>query len=183
MLANDFLKGTHVALVPLGNEDLPVLTKWHQDVDFLRALDAVPAFPRSERQIADWLEQSNRSNTTYTFGIRANETNELVGYVELDGIMWSNRVSGVSIAIAHNQNRRKGYGAEALNLVLRFAFHELNLHRVQLTVFGYNTSAIALYEKVGFQKEGAYREFIDRDGKNMICIFTVCCDTSGLTFM
>jgi RimJ/RimL family protein N-acetyltransferase len=42
---------------------------------------------------------------------------------------------------------------------------ELNLHRVQLTVFSYNERAIALYEKLGFQREGVYREFIQRDGR------------------
>ena len=44
-------------------------------------------------------------------------------------------------------------------------FDELNLHRVQLTVFDYNKRAIALYEKLGFQHEGTFREFLHRDGR------------------
>ena len=56
------------------------------------------------------------------------------------------------------------YGAEALGLALQFAFQELNLHRVQLTVFSYNQRAIALYEKLGFQREGIFREHLERDG-------------------
>ena len=40
----------------------------------------------------------------------------------------------------------------------------MNLHRVQLTVFAYNERALALYERLGFQREGVYREFIQRDG-------------------
>ena len=52
-----------------------------------------------------------------------------------------------------------------MELALAFGFHELNLHRIQLTVFEYNKNAIKLYEKLGFQKEGAYREFIKRDGQ------------------
>ena len=48
---------------------------------------------------------------------------------------------------------------------MRFAFDELNLHRVQLTVFSYNERAIALYEKLGFQREGVYREHLQRDGR------------------
>jgi RimJ/RimL family protein N-acetyltransferase len=49
---------------------------------------------------------------------------------------------------------------------LRFAFHELNLHRVCLTVFSYNAPAIALYERLGFVREGVYREHIERDGQH-----------------
>ena len=41
----------------------------------------------------------------------------------------------------------------------------LNLHRVFLTVFSYNTAAIAMYEKLGFTREGAYREHLQRDGQ------------------
>jgi RimJ/RimL family protein N-acetyltransferase len=54
----------------------------------------------------------------------------------------------------------KGYGYEAMQLVLRFAFDELNLHRVQLTVFSYNERVIVLYEKLGFQHKGKYREYL-----------------------
>ncbi len=52
-----------------------------------------------------------------------------------------------------------------MRLLLTFAFDELNLHRVQLTVFSYNRPAIALYEKLGFQREGTFREFLQRDGR------------------
>jgi RimJ/RimL family protein N-acetyltransferase len=50
-------------------------------------------------------------------------------------------------------------------LVLRFAFHEINLHRLQLTVFAYNERAIASYERLGFVREGVFREFINHDGR------------------
>jgi RimJ/RimL family protein N-acetyltransferase len=63
------------------------------------------------------------------------------------------------------QNWGKGYGTEAMRLALNFAFNELNLHRVQLSVFDYNERAIALYEKMGFVREGVYREYLQRDGK------------------
>ncbi|MEL7657044.1 MAG: GNAT family protein, partial [Bacillota bacterium] len=53
---------------------------------------------------------------------------------------------------------------EALRLLLRYAFDELNLYRVQLTVFSYNPGAIRLYEKLGFVREGVFREAVHRDG-------------------
>jgi RimJ/RimL family protein N-acetyltransferase len=51
-----------------------------------------------------------------------------------------------------------------MGLVARYAFDELNLHRLQLTVIDYNPRAIAMYERLGFVREGNYREFGERDG-------------------
>jgi RimJ/RimL family protein N-acetyltransferase len=59
----------------------------------------------------------------------------------------------------------QGYGFEASQLALEFAFHELNLHRVQVTVFSYNKRSQALFEKLGFRQEGVFREFLERDGQ------------------
>jgi RimJ/RimL family protein N-acetyltransferase len=53
-----------------------------------------------------------------------------------------------------------------MTLALDFAFKELNLHRIQLTVYSYNTRAIRMYEKLGFQLEGNYREYLLRDGQH-----------------
>jgi RimJ/RimL family protein N-acetyltransferase len=74
-------------------------------------------------------------------------------------------VAWLGIGIGDREQWGKGYGREAMELVLRYGFHELNLHRIQLTVFEYNERAIALYEKLGFRREGVYREFMQRDGK------------------
>ena len=56
-------------------------------------------------------------------------------------------------------------GREAMQLALAFAFNELNLYRVCLTVFSYNDQAITLYERLGFVREGAYRQHLERDGR------------------
>lgn len=79
--------------------------------------------------------------------------------------MWTHQVGWVSVAFGDRANWGKGYGSEAMRVALAFAFHELNLHRVQLTVFSYNERAIALYEKLGFQRDGTLREFLQRDGR------------------
>ncbi|WP_241494631.1 GNAT family N-acetyltransferase [Bacillus coahuilensis] len=104
------------------------------------------------------------SEKDYRFSIRLKSTDDLIGYMELDDILWSNRVGWISLGIGELEHRGKGYGKEAMDTILRYAFHELNLHRIQLTVFSYNEPAIHLYEKVGFQKEGTYRQFLERDG-------------------
>jgi len=60
--------------------------------------------------------------------------------------------------------RGKGCGTDAMRLMLRYGFTELNLHRVSLNVYAYNLRGIHSYEKCGFKHEGRIREFILRDG-------------------
>jgi RimJ/RimL family protein N-acetyltransferase len=62
-------------------------------------------------------------------------------------------------------DRGKGYGSEALKLLLQFAFLELNLHRIGLDVISYNEPAIRSYIRSGFSEEGRVREAIYREGK------------------
>ena len=165
MPPSTLLRGSRVRLTALTQNDLPTIAQWHQNPEFLRLFDALPANPKTEAALTQWLENTHKAADAFLFAIHSLDNDELIGYVELDGILWTHRVSGVSIAIGEEEHWGKGYGYEVMQLVLRFAFDELNLHRVQLTVFSYNKRAIALYEKLGFQREGVHREHLQRDGK------------------
>ena len=165
MTPSMLLRGSRVRLTALTQSDLPTVVQWHQNPEFLRLFDALPAYPKTEAALAQWLDDTHKSTDAFLFAVRSLDNDELIGYVELDGILWTHRVSGVSIAIGEAKQWGKGYGYEVMQLVLRFAFDELNLHRVQLTVFSYNERATALYEKLGFQREGVHREHLQRDGK------------------
>ena len=165
MLKPDLLRGERVRLTAVTPADLPTLTQWWADADFLRLYDSVPAFPQTEAQLAKRIEEGQKGKSTFLFGIRPLATNVLLGLLELDGVMWLHGTTFVSIAIGDQENRAKGYGREAMQLGLKFAFHELNLHRVCLTVFSYNQAAIKLYQSLGFTREGTYREHLHRDGQ------------------
>ncbi len=165
MASPTLLCGSRVRLTALTQIDLPTVTQWYQNPEFLRLFDALPAYPKTEPVLAQWLANTHQATDTFLFAIRPLDDDVLIGYVELDGILWTHRVSGVSIAIGEVKHWGKGYGYEVMQLVLRFAFDELNLHRIQLTVFSYNERAIALYEKLGFQREGVHREHLQCDGK------------------
>jgi RimJ/RimL family protein N-acetyltransferase len=164
MLSPQLLAGRRVRLTALTSDDLPTIARWHQDADFMRLFDTRPAAPRAANTFESWLEEYNRSANGYLFAIRPIDGDELLGFLELEGVMWVHGHAWLSIAIGDPALQGQGYGTEALQLALRFAFQELNLHRVQLTVFSYNQRAIALYEKLGFQREGVYREHLQRDG-------------------
>ncbi|MBN1178380.1 MAG: GNAT family N-acetyltransferase [Anaerolineae bacterium] len=164
-LPKNLLVGEKVRLDGLRLDDLPAILRWQRDVVFMRLFDAQPAYPKTEQGLREWFEEQNKSNEAFLFGIRLIETDALIGYIELDGILWPHRVGWLSIGIGEPEYWGQGYGHEAMQLTLAYAFQELNLHRVQLTVFSYNPRAIAMYEKLGFRREGTFREFMERDGQ------------------
>ncbi len=165
MMLDRLLHGPRVYLAPLTSRDLPTMAQWYQDSGFLRLFDADPAYPRAESELTEWLDKARRGGDSYAFGIRLIDRNELIGLIELDEISWSNGVCGLAIAIGERGYWRKGYGQEAARLALGFAFGELNLHRVQATILGYNERSIRMFERLGFRREGTFREFLHRDGQ------------------
>lgn len=165
MLINRLLIGEKIRLSSLKEEHLPIFEAWYNDTGFLRLYDVVAAFPKSKLQLQEMLLDTQNSSDKYIFAVKTIEENKFIGVTGFENILWNNGTAVVYIGIGDNTFRGQGIGKEALALTLEFGFQELNLHRIQLTVLSYNKPAIALYESLGFKKEGVYREFIHRDGK------------------
>jgi len=165
MILSNILRAARVRLTALNTDDPPTLARWYEDTEFSRLYDALPARPKTEAELVQWLEGLHKDKNGFTFAIRPLDDDALLGTVELDGVLWAHGVCGFGIAIGDRANWGKGYGSEAAQLALTFAFDELNMHRITATVFSYNARSIALIEKLGFRREGAFREFLQRDGK------------------
>lgn len=165
MEEKNILRGAKVQLTAIRPQDHAVITEWYQDAQFLRQYDSSPAAPRTEKQLAKMLEEEQDRKDGFTFAVRLVDSERIIGILQLDGIAWIHGTSFVSIGIGQLADRGQGYGREAMELGLRFAFDELNLHRVCLTVFSYNEAGRNLYEGLGFKHEGTYREHLLRDGK------------------
>jgi RimJ/RimL family protein N-acetyltransferase len=165
MLINRLLVGKNIRLTSFKEEYLPTFEAWYNDTGFLRLYDVISAFPKSEAQLHEMLLDTRKSSDKYIFAIKTIQEDKLIGVTGFENILWNNGTAVVYIGIGDDLFRGKGIGKEALALTMEFGFQELNLHRIQLNVLSYNKPAIALYEKLGFKKEGTYREFIYRDGK------------------
>jgi RimJ/RimL family protein N-acetyltransferase len=68
----------------------------------------------------------------------------------------------LSVILGHEEDRDHGYGADAISALLDYAFEELGLHRIGLSVFAFNPAAISTYEKLGFRTEGRLRQTVKR---------------------
>lgn len=165
MNSQTLLRGSRVQLTALTQDDLPTVAAWYQDAEFMRLLDAIPAHPKAVESLRTWLDEAQKASDGYLFGIRLLNNDTLIGFIELDGILWTHGTAWFSIAIGAREYREQGYGTEAARLALAFAFQELNMHRVQATVFSYNRRSMAMFERLGFRREGTYREFLHRDGQ------------------
>lgn len=164
--------GERVQLVaPEPEKDAQHLARWSRDSAYLRLFDATPAQPLSIRFCKDKLEKSIERSDEIRFMIRLLDQDEPVGMATLDGILWSQRTAWLAIGLGERWAWGQGYGTEALNLILRYGFGVLNLHRVSLTVFEYNRRAIRTYEKLHFAVEGRAREFLERNGRRWDMLF------------
>jgi RimJ/RimL family protein N-acetyltransferase len=162
---DNLFQGTLVRIAALVEEDAAVMVPWSEDPVYLRLQDSNAARPQSAALIAADIRKLAGDTGSLTYGIRTLAEDRLIGTVGLWEIEWSNAVASLSIGIGHRDDWGKGYGSDALRLILAYAFRELNLHRLTLTVLAYNERAIRLYERSGFQREGVLREFGQRDGR------------------
>ena len=121
MILSRLLYGDRVRLTAVTSGDLPTMARWFSHTELLRLYDARPASPRSEAELARWLEQAQKDKNTFAFAIRSLQGDDLVGTVELDSILWAHGVSGFSIVIGDQADWAKGYGSEAARLALAFA--------------------------------------------------------------
>jgi RimJ/RimL family protein N-acetyltransferase len=145
-------------------EDAAAFARWSEDADYLRAMDTDYARPVSAQEFVERFKPGQPDPNRIEFSLRTVEGDKLIGFVALHTIEWNNRAALLAIGIGDPDYRGKGYGADALRLILRYAFNELNLYRVGLDVIGNNVQAIRAYEKVGFRREGALRRAVKRDG-------------------
>ncbi len=141
---------------------------WTHDSEYSRLLDGNPAYTYSEGQVKDWIEKQHE---LHQFAILDRQNDKPIGLIELDGVNWSTGDAFVGIGLGERDYWGKGYGTEAMNILLGYAFRELGLRRVSLTVFEYNPRAIHSYEKVGFVHEGRLRQALNRDGRRWDILF------------
>ena len=158
-------------LVAPSERDAPVLARWSEDTEYLRAVDSDYARPLSPEEFAHRLSPDQADPNRLEFHIRTLADDRLIGFVALHSVEWNNRAALLAIGIGEPEFLGQGYGTDALQLILRFAFHELNLYRVSLDVIASNTRAIRTYEKLGFQREGRMRAAVQRDGHRTDRIF------------
>ncbi len=99
------------------------------------------------------------------FAVRLLENDELLGNIGFNSLDIVNKNGALGVLIGNPKHQRKGYGTEALKLILDYGFSFLNLRNISLSVFEYNEPAYNLYKKVGFKEVGRLRKALEIMGK------------------
>lgn len=164
---DDLFKGKLVRLAGIDPDEVSKsFAQWNRDSEYMRLLDTDPPRLRSSKSIKEWMEKElEELKDMYWFAIRTLEDDRLLGDITLSVINWGSREAFAGIGIGAREFWGKGYGTDAMQLILRYGFTELNLRRISLTVFEFNQRAVRSYEKAGFRLEGRQRQFMRREGR------------------
>ena len=159
-----------ICLAPIDPErDAEIEAGWTHDAKYLRLLKADIARPLSPAQVKKAYESIEKKveedKNLFYFTIRTRPEERLVGFAKLYNITWSHSTGMLQMGIGDPQDRKKGYGRQALSLLLRYAFDELNLYRLTALVPEYNRDALRFFEKAGFVIEVRRRQALNRDGR------------------
>lgn len=156
------LTGEKCYLSPIDVEDAPIFTEWLNDMELTRYL----TLATYNITIGGEREALVRLSKEHNYSIIALDTEKLIGNCGLMDLDQINRSAELGIFIGNKEYLSKGYGTEALRLLIDYAFNYLDLENILLKVYSFNERAIRCYEKVGFRKIGIRRNAIRRERKN-----------------
>lgn len=152
-----FLRGDRLYLRPLELADAPTCQRWINDPETRGSLATY--LPFNEIAERRFIEKTADAASGMAFMVVLKAGDRPIGCLGLTNIRWKDRTAEFGICIGEADCRGRGYGTEATELTLRYAFESLNLNRVQLGVWDFNTAGIRAYEKAGFVREGAMRQY------------------------
>lgn len=162
------IEGNIVKLRSIELSDVDELLKGWNSLELRNLVGAAALGPMSQGEEEEWVKSTwkdKREKTRFTFAVERIQGKKLLGTLGLFNCNWVDRSASLGIDIYSSEDRGKGYGSEAVRLLLDFAFKTLNLNRVELEVFDFNERALRCYRKVGFREVGRKRQARLIDGK------------------
>lgn len=184
VMDKSLLDGRLIRLTPIDVEqDAEVESEWTHDPEYLQLLGLDVARPLSpahlKKKYEDLEKKMAESGDQFYFAVRLQpgdivesehtrtivSASRLVGFTELTWVSWNHGAAYMRLGIGDPDDRGKGYGSEALALMLNYAFQELNLFRLTAVIPEYNQVAMQLFERAGFVEEVRRRQAIHRYGR------------------
>jgi len=157
------LIGRRVCLRALRRGDLVHLRKWLEDAEIRGLIGEVSSMSKEDSE--RFLEKVRGDAQRAWFMVVVKENSRAIGEAGLLRMDRAWRTTDISVIVWERQEWDKGYGTEAVLLLLDHAFRYLSFHRVAIGVVGFNERALRFWTKIGFKKEGVQRDGYFYDGK------------------
>ncbi len=153
------LKGEIIYLRALEPKDLDFLYELENDENIWEISETVT--PYSKLVLKNYLKNSQQ-DIYQVKQLRlaiCNKQHTIVGLIDLFDFNPTHKRAGVGIIIKEESSRGKGYGTEALKLLINYAFTHLQLHQIYANIMAHNTPSIKLFTKLGFKEVGVKKEW------------------------
>jgi RimJ/RimL family protein N-acetyltransferase len=156
---NPIIRGEKVYLRPFEMSDREAYKRWRADADPMATAEFGYRAPLSDPEVDSYIggRADQQGKPDYQFVICVFEEDKAIGNIMLAGHDVRRRHAELGIVIGESDYRGKGYGTDAINALLDFAFGELGLERVSLGTLAANEAGQRAYEKAGFKLEGTAR--------------------------
>lgn len=159
-------KGEKVILRAYKEEDAIKAHRFVNDKELITNLSNSIPFPMTYEEELGFVKSQKKNNEgTYNFAIEAIENKEYIGGCGINKVNWQTRVAELGIMIGNKEYWGKGYGTDAIKVLIKFMFEEMNINKISLGVYSFNKRAIRCYEKCGFKVEGVLKQEVYTGGK------------------
>ncbi len=151
--------GKRIKFAPLRREDIDIFLKWFNDPEITQYLIMYKPLTRDFEE--EWFDKLKHDENSVYFSILLLDEkflNKIIGNCAIQNINSKNRSCSVGITIGEKEFQNKGYGTEAMEMLVEYGFNTLNLNRIELILYEFNIRAYKSYQKVGFIEEGRKRQ-------------------------
>jgi len=165
--------GEHVILRAFEREDAERCYRWMNDPNIVRTLKS--RYPIAFQNEIDWLDRAmGVSDGERHFAIERRDDRTHIGNASIHDIDWVSRSAAFGLFIGEPTAWNRGFGSDAIDALVRFAFEEMNLRKLRINVFDYNDRAKHVLESHGFVQEGRLRQEFYREGTyHDIMVFSI----------
>jgi len=156
------IRGEKVIFRAIERDDLQQLRDWRNDPEIRTRTREFRLLSMENQE--RWYKALHDDRNTIMFAVLDGKKS-LIGVVGLTYIDWKNRRAEISIYVGDKEAQGQGYGLDALKTIMRYGFHDTNLHKLYAEIFAFNEPSVRLFEKAGFKRDGVKREDQYVDGK------------------
>ena len=158
------IQGEKIVLRAVEEADNAMLLSLINDPDTEMMLGG-SSWPVSESEQLKWFEHQERSRDVLRCIVALKEDGKAIGTIILSEIDQKNATGHIHIKMSKDVGRGKGYGTDAVNTMVQYAFEELRLNCIYANILSYNEASIRLFERCGFKRDGILRRRVFKKGQ------------------